>query len=782
MEPRIAKLLGDSASLNRSSFDVISVLPPPPVAPPRPLPVEPSTVGDDVNAKNTTVRNEYVAREIYRQANAQGPPVGSRQKSSVPIAEVLNNEAPTPPRPQQQLAPSTTHTAPFSGRLSDILLDPSQHHANKRRKLDTTETPASGNDLLKLPKLPQLPKKASRRPRIPPLLQGLHQPPPLPPEGRLIPPITDEAGEFRRDIGTRVALRSPAAYENTTDRDTDRETQSASIESKAHHEAGQERNKETSAFGQDKENLNQENAENATRIDSAKGRESKKRNKWSEQETRDLLHGVSKFGIGNWKKILQCPEFKFNQRSAVDLKDRFRTCCPGEGLKLRKPRAKDSQKDSARKQDESFSSTTTNQEDDASHRFSFDSNKGIAKIPRKPRGDSHKKSSAELAAMGIDKPFFKTKRRERREFTEEDDENLLRGFEKYGPVWHSMRDDEDLGFSSRHPTDLRDRFRIKYPEKYAKAGYKLKLKNELMLKEKEGSGSHRSTGTLDSVHKPEGASQEEPSSTSHASTTVSSTSIPNLRSQTLLQPIYPGFFEDDVGDEDEGHGERSPVFLNRKIFEWADNNPSQTITTTGSASIPTMAMLPPDFSMNILSSMDDIHINPLATLKLPMTSVDSNIQPSSNSLSLASPMNPSTVANISTPSTVSSTARPLFAPSKQPNMSSLLRTPNLPTIVFPHVPASSARSAMHNLPPPADLLSGLDMDARPVESQNAAFVLDDANLGFGYAVPNGNGASFATATLAPLGGAVARGILGVGVERMGGEEPLGERSVLNSSI
>ncbi|KAF2727350.1 hypothetical protein EJ04DRAFT_389381, partial [Polyplosphaeria fusca] len=56
----------------------------------------------------------------------------------------------------------------------------------------------------------------------------------------------------------------------------------------------------------------------------AKQGRSRKRNKWSEQETQDLLRGVSKFGIGNWKKILQCPEFAFNQRTTVDLKDRFR--------------------------------------------------------------------------------------------------------------------------------------------------------------------------------------------------------------------------------------------------------------------------------------------------------------------------------------------------------------------------------------------------------------------------------------------------------------------------
>ncbi len=37
-----------------------------------------------------------------------------------------------------------------------------------------------------------------------------------------------------------------------------------------------------------------------------------------------------------------------------------------------------------------------------------------------------------------------------------------------------MREDSELGFRERHPTDLRDRFRLMFPEKYANAGYKLR--------------------------------------------------------------------------------------------------------------------------------------------------------------------------------------------------------------------------------------------------------------------------------------------------------------------
>ncbi|KAJ2904191.1 hypothetical protein GGI21_004325 [Coemansia aciculifera] len=47
--------------------------------------------------------------------------------------------------------------------------------------------------------------------------------------------------------------------------------------------------------------------------------------KWSEEETDNLLQGCTKYGVGAWKKILDDPAFVFNNRTSVDLKDRFRT-------------------------------------------------------------------------------------------------------------------------------------------------------------------------------------------------------------------------------------------------------------------------------------------------------------------------------------------------------------------------------------------------------------------------------------------------------------------------
>jgi hypothetical protein len=68
--------------------------------------------------------------------------------------------------------------------------------------------------------------------------------------------------------------------------------------------------------------------------------------------------------------------------------------------------------------------------------------------------------------------FAKAKRKERTPFTKEEDTNLLIGFGKHGGKWSSIQKDEELGLSHRRSTDLRDRFRNAFPEKYVGAGFK----------------------------------------------------------------------------------------------------------------------------------------------------------------------------------------------------------------------------------------------------------------------------------------------------------------------
>lgn len=143
---------------------------------------------------------------------------------------------------------------------------------------------------------------------------------------------------------------------------------------------------------------------------------------WTEEETRHLMEGCKRHGVGNWKKILNDPSFEFNCRTAVDLKDRFRTSFPEEYARLY-PNAR-------------------------THKLKRPSN------------------NADVTQL------VKINRKERRAFTPEEDERLLKGFLKHGPAWSKIQRDPTLNLSDRRSTDLRDRFRNAFPERYTAAGYK----------------------------------------------------------------------------------------------------------------------------------------------------------------------------------------------------------------------------------------------------------------------------------------------------------------------
>lgn len=370
------------------------------------------------------------------------------------------------------------------------------------------------------------------------------------------------------------------------------------------------------------------------------------------------------------------------------------------------------------------------------------------------RESVHSRVLPELAELGIRGPFNKSTRRPRRKFSAYDDKNLLKGFEKYGPVWHAMRDDTDLGFATRHPTDLRDRFRIKYPEKYAKAGYKLKAKEDRIVRERTGKwhgqepwprlhstrtevqvphrGRHKSQLGVD-AGRVLGKSGLAPTTTSYVPT---SSGLKSLGLGQYLSDPLPIVLDDGSVSED-GDGEKSPITLNRNILRWADANPSSSF-----------AFAPPpanthginhgtgDMPLQVFVANDGIHINPLATLKLPSTTFYGNTQPIANAWptcnSSSGLLNQSTISggvtNVSWDTRMVSGRNTTAAHSvsSAPATSSLVqpRTPNLPTIVFPHVPAASARTTVHNLPTPADLLLGIDLEKS--EPQALGITLDDA--------------------------------------------------------
>lgn len=742
-DSRIGTLLSQSNSPRQS-------------APRRPHPDEAHAVSSERAAKTLRL-NEYVASSGY---NLIVQPTGSRPKSSVPIAEVLNNETPSTSVSSPSSAPPTGAAPAFSGRLSDILLDPSQYLANKKWNSDGEAqiTPAGlpvNDNKLTLPSLPpRLPKKTTRRPRIPPLLQGLHQPPPLPPEGRLFPPITGEGRGFGGNLGERVGLRAPSGHELQREDNANPNAVSSNNDASAAKEKEKESQMHRIGPGpaHDKDNIHEEADERAGGAGTSKLKEKKQRNKWSDEETKHLLQGVSRFGIGSWKKILECSDFHFNQRTAVDLKDRFRTCCPGQGTKVRKSRAKGAQQERAQQKETDCFTKSVSREDACVHEIRSISQTSVDGSVRlkKPRCDNHRKGPAELAEMGIQAPFTKSQRRERRPFTEEDDVHLFEGYRKYGAGWHLMRDDSELGFSMRHPTDLRDRFRIRFPELYARAGYKLKCvsnrtRNEIMLKEKDGAETHYFMEQKSSTAAPGSSSFS--SEAPPASTAEPSLEQPGLRAHALLQPLLNSFpaFDDfhDLVSEDDDEFSSSPVTLSSNILHW-NTAPS----TTSAVPAPLVSMygatsLAGDGTVNPWPSVDGLHIDPRALGLHVSTAPNVN----------------AAVVNTSTPmwsnplATSFSLSHAGGAPTTQPSSSyQHSRNPNLPSLVFPHVPTSNARNATHNLPPPADLLSGLDTSS-PVRSEMPT---SNPFLGDGFASLPGMGTAMGstpstTLTLAPLG-------------------------------
>ncbi|KAK8132717.1 MYB DNA-binding domain containing protein [Apiospora kogelbergensis] len=208
-----------------------------------------------------------------------------------------------------------------------------------------------------------------------------------------------------------------------------------------------------------------------------KRRAAKPRRKWSEEETNHLLLGVSKHGVGRWTDILEDSEYKFNDRSAGDLKDRFRTCCPEElraGTKRKERAYLDRPQVLASKpkpkkglmSENILNEPEENVETELAYPVQNDEDDTI---PKQRKSRAHRKKLEDLRELGIKGPFKKSQRRGRRPFSEQDDREILQGFERYGPQWTKIQRDPQFNLSTRQPTDLRDRMRNKYPERFASA-------------------------------------------------------------------------------------------------------------------------------------------------------------------------------------------------------------------------------------------------------------------------------------------------------------------------
>lgn len=337
-----------------------------------------------------------------------------------------HSDGPLPPLDRDgRYVSSSTSTYPMRMLLGDSTDD---HHYVASARSESPEgsddqhykkrsrAPNAKDDFVQLPQ-PLKKQKATQQSSLhmPPIINGLHEPPP---HAALFPPISSESFGNEADARHHYTHRP-----------------------ESHHSSRR------SSPESDKS--------------STKGRKraTKPRRKWSEDETNHLLLGVNRHGVGKWTSILEDPDFTFNERTAGDLKDRFRTCCPEE-LRSSSKALKASKNKSAKKGIHSENILIDDEELSPPSK----SSKGSDGKPKKSR--AHRKNLDDLAELGIHGPFKKSHRRERRPFTEQDDREILEGLDQYGPAWTKIQRDSRFHLSSRQPTDLRDRVRNKYPAIY----------------------------------------------------------------------------------------------------------------------------------------------------------------------------------------------------------------------------------------------------------------------------------------------------------------------------
>lgn len=195
------------------------------------------------------------------------------------------------------------------------------------------------------------------------------------------------------------------------------------------------------------------------------------RRKWTDSETHDLLIGARKHGVGKWKQILTDPSFTFHDRSAVDLKDRYRVCAKDEGL-LHSLSATNQPTPSNNKP---FISTSTPPPSHHPH-----STTSTTPSPTSATASRPTSPTPSISTTTTNKP-----RRKRRAWTTDEDNALLRGVSTHGFQWTVIHDDTSLGLGHRRATDLRDRIRNRFPEGYRRAEVK-PLRAEVRRAERQG--------------------------------------------------------------------------------------------------------------------------------------------------------------------------------------------------------------------------------------------------------------------------------------------------------
>jgi hypothetical protein len=306
--------------------------------------------------------------------------------------------------------------------------------ARKRQKLDFFQLPRPNTSSAKTSKPPAF--------GTIPLLNELHEPPP---SAALFPPITPNIPEDQVEIqrqDTRLPERS--------------KYNEISLESSS------------SISHKDKEGK-------------PKRVYLRARRPWTKEETDDLLKGVGIYGAGKWKSILHHPGLRFHpDRTTVDLKDRYRTC------RLNEERLMDREATKKREEKQNVGS----KQQLAHHEASKQAKPADQDVSNSQPQPVTQKSNT--GSVGFLEPFkaqtfdvytpkdvknllnVTPKRKgssaERKQqlprWTDGEDANLSKGYQKYGFQWTTIAKDPEIGLSHRTGSQIRDRFRLKYPLHY----------------------------------------------------------------------------------------------------------------------------------------------------------------------------------------------------------------------------------------------------------------------------------------------------------------------------
>ncbi|KAI1380015.1 hypothetical protein F4677DRAFT_301848 [Hypoxylon crocopeplum] len=420
IEPRLIHLLNESTATPRphhAELPPIKVLPLPKTSG-RLHPIEP----------DASQRSEVPDTNLGQLASQSMPSLHSMMDEGSAINPALRNDA--------SYVSDRTLLSHISSQDLRMILDdtPDAEDLGKKRR------PVK-EDFVQLPQPLKKQKAATQQHMFPPIIVGLLEPPS---DASLFPPIS--SGSF----DNRPHSEPPQALSIT-------------------------KPPEISDPAEEKAEPSPPPEPDRTPTGKIKRRAAKPRRKWSEEETNHLLLGVSKHGVGRWTDILEDPEYRFNDRTAGDLKDRFRTCCPDElraspatrsdVSREKQPAAKARGRPGKGLMSENILNETE-EEAEAEQAQSVQNDSDPAP-PRQRKSRAHRKKMEDLAELGIRGPFKKSHRRERRPFSEQDDREILEGFELYGPQWTKIQRDPRFNLSTRQPTDLRDRLRNKYPEKFA---------------------------------------------------------------------------------------------------------------------------------------------------------------------------------------------------------------------------------------------------------------------------------------------------------------------------